>query len=924
MTRDTKFSRGAVDVSVGDSSAHLANALNPEDLGRTGAFVFISLPITMDAPVQINIGGTKCALTQDFPTSFVVILDSVTVASGIYQETNPFPSVHVLYPLQQQNIYGITTLHGEAQVDPGPNVSATVTWSVFDGNGKERPGQSSDIDISDFSDVVYVKATATNKYGSTESDPVQIWIDPMSVPPGNEIYPRESGTLTITINGVDAPFFDPAQGMVLTMNGVPLLNASAQTAQIHVGQWSTLHFQLWQKGWQHALGFNYQIVESYGHINFDETDYYTAYSFNFTLSIDSTEQALPPDWLYAGPTGIEDPFLPCPTVFTSPINGELLLQVSSVSTDAVDTLFLLSPVKKFLLFQPSGYLNDTVDCGPVNAGDTVQFYLHSDMSIDKDQNMYPEIILPDTGVMASRAARSGPAGSIFPLKRVKPSPKMTAGGKLPQKKSFIEKTGSPTNAKQISMPQFAGIQQKGTRIKASQHGSSNQLNAAQDGVDPQTLLLFEDWANLLYNKIVAVTWVEQTHSILLGETKYYYAVKDPDHADKLIIKESFTPKNGNANVTFDPPELMKGDKLGVYWEYKDADGNDLTKSQPGSIRLIGRYWTPDQSYKVKLTAHLLSEKRDGDYVIEVKKPARLFDKKAVKGDKNFNGDTEYNSTLDIRNATLNIDSLCIWYANALGMPPQFIKSQIFQESDKTGYHFHPSYRYEPFTDDTYSDPDQSAFTDAYLTQPFVVTENSMGEGDPIPTNHKHVYPSNYPTTPTKIGEFTAKHWNRYWNSKDLKVVGPPYLTTLWREFNELAGFFLDNPGDFATDEVKEYVKQNYTKVGQTRKGASYGILQMVYTTAQEKGYNKGKTIATSIAPEKLNDQIVEMPFYESFMETKISKTFHSAPFSKISAGQWPNGWEATWKSVFDLYDPGKTDYAPSVMANSQKFYPQSK
>ncbi len=749
VTHDPTFARGAVDVAVGDSSARLANALNPGDLGRTGVLVFTSNPIPIGASVQINIGGTICTETQDSPTSFIVILDSVTVASGIYQQTNPFPTVNVIYPLQQQNIYGITTLHGEAQVNPGPDTAATVTWTIFDYNGNQRTSQSSNFDISGFSDVVYVKATATNKYGSTDSDPVQIWIASMTIPPGNEIYPRESGTLTISINGVDTPFFDSTQGMVLTMNGNPLLNASVQTTQIHVGQWTTLRFQLWQKGWQHALGFNYQIVDSYGHVNFDETDFYTAYSFNFALSIDSTQQALPPDWVYAGPSGIEDPFLPCPTAFISPINGELLLQVTSVSTDAVDTLFLLSPVKKFLLFQPSGYLNDTVDCGAVNAGDTLQFYLHSDMSIDNDQNMYPEIILPDTGVMASRAARSGPAASIFPLKKAKPLPRMTAGGKLPQRRSNIEKADNPVNAKPISMEQFAGIQQKTVQIQATRHGRFNQLIASPTSIDPQTLLLFEDWVNLIYNKIVAVSWVEEKHTIMLGESKYYYVIQN---GNQISIKDDGDPEKPPTDrkeaAIFGDPVATGSEKNPVYWEdqrptYSGSTFTGSEKLPKGMIRLVGRYWEEGKTFKATLTASV-----DGNIAsidIETTKPAKLIDWQVVKGLPDFKNGNDYSQTTDVYGNPLNVDSMIISIAGTSGIPPQYIKGQMYGESYLAGGHFEPTYRYEPGEDFSFQLNRWSYERYFRNSYPFVVklTPPNMGGTLPTPAEHKNVQPVDY-------------------------------------------------------------------------------------------------------------------------------------------------------------------------------------
>ena len=76
-------------------------------------------------------------------------------------------------------------------------------------------------------------------------------------------------------------------------------------------------------------------------------------------------------------TDYVDPFVPSQTIFIAPVSGELMLQITDTSTAAIDTLFLQSPVKKFLLANPTAYLGDTVDCGAVTAGDTIQFYLHS-------------------------------------------------------------------------------------------------------------------------------------------------------------------------------------------------------------------------------------------------------------------------------------------------------------------------------------------------------------------------------------------------------------------------------------------------------------------------------------------------------------------------------------------------------------------
>ena len=139
-THDPILSRGSVDAQINLSAIHIADALQPGDLGRFGALVYTSspnAPLTLDMPIQVIIGGTACSLTQDTPLFFEVIVDSILVGSVVYQETFPFPTVSVIYPLDAQDIFGATTIHAEAIVDPSPDNSATVTWSVSPWPGDE-------------------------------------------------------------------------------------------------------------------------------------------------------------------------------------------------------------------------------------------------------------------------------------------------------------------------------------------------------------------------------------------------------------------------------------------------------------------------------------------------------------------------------------------------------------------------------------------------------------------------------------------------------------------------------------------------------------------------------------------------------------------------------------------------------------------
>ena len=111
--------------------------------------------------------------------------------------------------------------------------------------------------------------------------------------------------------------------------------------------------------------------------------------------------------------------------------------------------------------------------------------------------------------------------------------------------------------------------------------------------------------------------------ILLGETKYYTAKPDPDQYSNLIITESSSPDlgDGDERVIFEDPKIaddaINNDSVGVYWDYMKPDTTGLDN---GVIRLIGKRWKPDTTYKVKLHAVLKELGREGAVEIEVKEP----------------------------------------------------------------------------------------------------------------------------------------------------------------------------------------------------------------------------------------------------------------------------------------------------------------
>jgi hypothetical protein len=115
--------------------------------------------------------------------------------------------------------------------------------------------------------------------------------------------------------------------------------------------------------------------------------------------------------------------------------------------------------------------------------------------------------------------------------------------------------------------------------------------------------------------------VVKPSDIRLGETKYYTAQPDPDQFSNLIITESSSPDlgDGDERVIFEDPQIaddaVNNDTVGVYWDYMKPDTTGLDN---GVIRLIGKRWKPDTTYKVKLHAVLKELGREGAIEIEVK------------------------------------------------------------------------------------------------------------------------------------------------------------------------------------------------------------------------------------------------------------------------------------------------------------------
>jgi hypothetical protein len=481
---------------------------------------------------------------------------------------------------------------------------------------------------------------------------------------------------------------------------------------------------------------------------------------------------------------------------------------------------------------------------------------------------------------------------------------------------------SPKNLDKVIRQQAVNSSQ--TVLRKNAHGgySPEKINPITSKTGSSVARTQDEPSDVWLAGIVTIEVVKPS-DILLGETKYYTAKPDPDQFSNLIITESSSPKlgDGDKRVKFEDPQIaddaVNNEKIGVYWDYLKSDGKGLDS---GVVRVIGRYWKQDTTYKVKLHAVLKELGREGAVEIEVKKPAKLHDATVFS--------KPYNTTQNIRGESLDIDALCIEYGGKIGIPPQVIKGQMFQESDHTGDRFNPSYRYEPWQDYDFVYNNKQENSDAYMKQPFWVTgesPNPMGEGKDVPRDHQNVKPIYYPTEPISIADYAFQHWDEYCSQSSNTIIDSPPLTKTYREYLEackdawLIPFSGEGQYSLAKKLIQAKIKEKYIDPAQTRKAASYGFIQMLYTTALEQGFNAGKSISSSLAPEELNDELIEMPFYKKFTEKNLRSLFSG----NVPVSQWPDGWEKTWMNSFKKYNH-KPEYPLSVFNNAKKFYPQSK
>jgi hypothetical protein len=467
-------------------------------------------------------------------------------------------------------------------------------------------------------------------------------------------------------------------------------------------------------------------------------------------------------------------------------------------------------------------------------------------------------------------------------------------------------------------------------------------------------------------------------SILLGETKYFYAVQEGgcETYPKLKIYEADSPVlppgaeatdvwvvpdrgNGTSPVKNSGYEENSGSRLGVYWEKNKPIPGGAGNLPVGMIRLVGRYWHPDSVYTVDLNATKKAvcwgrEGIFGDWVpIEVKKPD-------VLGNPGIADQARHSIVKDVTNNDLHLDALIIKYAGENGLPPQIIKGQIEEETS-----FRPAWRYEPFRDLEWQRGKYQAYFASDL--PFNVRE---GVPNDLPPAHTNASPTRYVQNPAKIGDFTVQYWfDRYVrrgvDDQPDVILGSKRLTKLWYWVywstllsSEQSGIpvGVSELKSYAHDFVKARIldgsyDKDFNRIAQTRKVTSYGYVQMMYTTAVDYSWRETEARYGTIGrayvdkrdpaqyPEKLNEQEFLFPRYSDFtlFDLRVAITEAVAGrklrpkdlpstklVEKLPDANWPTGFENVWARTIQWHNYYSEGYGQAVILNAENFHPAKK
>jgi hypothetical protein len=412
-------------------------------------------------------------------------------------------------------------------------------------------------------------------------------------------------------------------------------------------------------------------------------------------------------------------------------------------------------------------------------------------------------------------------------------------------------------------------------------------------------------------------------SILLGETKYFYATEDNGNLTILETTDHVLGNGGLSDATFDDPVAATGsEKNAVYWEdeYPTYSGHTLTGTErlpAGMVRLIGRYWEEAKTFKSTLTVHRADHSTSID--IEVKKPKKLGDDYGE-----IRPGVKRTSVRDVFGNKYNLDSLLIISAGRQGIPPQILKADIETES-----HFQPGYRWEPFVDaNIQRHSDSLKFMDDDFR--YKKTINPNREGEPgIPTDHANVSPTPYPRNDY------STIWNRFFaRSSTLNSGITPgatndvYPIAFWWSFpasewknrykaryDEVFSLETDEGKAKieATDFANEYLRDEYQNgvmsegISQTRTAASYGVMQMLYTTAVGKRHYPfdrvgGEANQAYHLPEYINITDTNLVYAVPYLRDRVGEELDHEGDGRGKPDNWTLGFERTMIVGLNMYN----------------------
>lgn len=351
---------------------------------------------------------------------------------------------------------------------------------------------------------------------------------------------------------------------------------------------------------------------------------------------------------------------------------------------------------------------------------------------------------------------------------------------------------------------------------------------------------------------------------------------------------------------------------------------------------MGRYWYPDTTFEVRLKA--LHGGRSDSIIISVEKPHSL-------------GST-HNLSKGVFNNRVNIDSICSIAGGKYGIPPQLIKGQMQKETyamdfgGEIGSGFAPGYLYEPYT--LQFDRSRQTF---FATNRFRVTGRTEMGTDPVPTNHQHVQLISYPTTGQTVWDMIRDYsqiknnttqgarlyGKRVADHGDSLSFGyrPPRVI-----YNKILSAFKDsldvkkNPSrrdsafTLARDSLARFLQNEWdggistnpkgldSIWAQTRMASSYGLLQITYPVAVDRGY----LVTQSNTPERLNIDSVYLPYC---MENHRVNFQAANRFNLDVSNSWSTGFDEAIRKMVQRWNPYADGYGNLVVKNSKHFLPKS-